>query len=40
MMTKKIECGYIEPEDYIPEEIRRKLKIGEFAEETEKDDED
>ena len=27
---------YIEPTDYIPEEIRKELKLGEFAEEEEK----
>lgn len=25
--------NYTEPTDYIPEDIRRKLKLGEFAEE-------
>ena len=26
---------YVEPDDFIPEDIRRELKIGEFAEEKE-----
>lgn len=29
---KKIKAVYIEPADYIPEDLRRKYKLGEFAE--------
>ena len=29
---RKIKAAYIEPDDYFPEEIRNKYKLGEFAE--------
>lgn len=32
MKSKKIKVVYVEPADYIPEELRRKYKLGEFAE--------
>lgn len=28
-----VRAKYVEPKDYIPEEIRKELKIGEYAEE-------
>ena len=37
METKKV--LYIEPEDYIPKDLRKKYKLGEYAEETPKKDE-
>lgn len=43
MKGKKIKVVYVEPADYIPEDLRRKYKLGEFAEpkhEAEKMDED
>ncbi len=33
-MTKK-RMGYVEPENYFPKEIRKKYKLGEFAEDNE-----
>ena len=32
MESKKINVVYAEPANYIPEELRRKYKLGEFAE--------
>ena len=32
MKSKKIKVVYVEPADYIPEDLRRKYKLGEFAE--------
>lgn len=32
MKSKKIKAVYIEPADYFPKEIRKKYKLGEFAE--------
>ena len=29
---RSIHAAYVEPADYFPEEIRRKMKVGEFAE--------
>ncbi|MDD6675379.1 MAG: hypothetical protein PUE57_06970 [Lactimicrobium massiliense] len=30
-MAKKVRTVYREPEDFIPEKVRRELKLGEFA---------
>lgn len=39
-MAKKVRTVYREPEDFIPEKVRRELKLGEFAQgEEEKKDE-
>lgn len=36
MATKKTRnIGYVEPAEYFPKEIRKKAKIGEYAEKTE-----
>lgn len=34
--NKKRNIKYVEPSDYFPKEIRKKCKIGEFAEESNK----
>ena len=34
--TKKL--GYVEPAEYFPKEIRKKYKLGEFAEDVQKKD--
>ena len=35
-MSKTKKVGYSEPSDYFPKDIRKKAKIGEFAEKPEK----
>lgn len=35
---KKVKAIYIEPEDYFPEEIQKKFKIGKYADDTEFDE--
>jgi len=32
------QSGYVEPADYIPKEVRKKFKLGEFAEKKDEDD--
>lgn len=34
-MAKKVRTVYREPEDFIPEKVRRELKLGEFAQDEE-----
>lgn len=35
-MTKKKSFAYVEPADYFPKSIRKKMKLGEFAEQNPK----
>ncbi len=36
-MKKEIELVYVEPADYFPKKLRKKHKIGEFAEDAKKE---
>ena len=39
MKETKIKVAYVEPDDYFPKALRKKYKLGEYAEDTEKKNE-